>query len=102
MRPLIDFPSEPVAASEQLATPTRAPRWYRDIAVLTGSLGILCFSLTLPATHLAVPMFGSVVVGLGRALIAAVLAGIILLVRRESLPPRHTWPSLLVVACGVV
>ncbi len=77
-------------------------RWYRDKAVLTGGLGVLCFSFTLPATHLAVPAFGSVVVGLGRALIAAVLAGLLLLIKRDKLPPRRRWISLICVACGVV
>ena len=76
--------------------------WYRDRAVWMGGLGVLCFSLTLPATHLAEPGFGSVVVGLGRALVAAVLAGIVLLVRRERIPPRHTWVGLICVAGGVV
>jgi len=97
------IPTEHYSELEEVAPqPARVPRWYRDPAVFTGGLGILCFSLTLPATHLAVPMFGSVVVGLGRALIASVLAGGILLARREALPPRHTWPGLLIVACGVV
>lgn len=78
------------------------PRWYRDSAVLMGSLGVLCFSFTFPATSVAIPIFGGVAVGLGRAVIAAVLAGVVLLVRREKLPPRHTWLSLGLVACGVV
>lgn len=76
--------------------------WYSSRAIWMGGLGVLCFSLTLPATYLAEPAFGSVVVGLGRALIAAALAGIILLVKRETLPPRQTWPGLVCVAGGVV
>lgn len=76
--------------------------WFRNRAVWLGGLGVLCFSLTLPATHLAEAGFGSVTVGLGRALVAAVLAGIVLLVRRERIPPRRTWGSLVCVAGGVV
>jgi drug/metabolite transporter (DMT)-like permease len=76
--------------------------WYRDTAIWMGSAGVLCFSFTLPATHLAVPAFGGVVVGLGRAIIAAILAGLVLAIRRDPLPPRHTWPGLLLVALGVV
>lgn len=91
---------------ETSAPPTdevaRRPVWYRERAFWMGSLGVLCFSLTLPATYLAEPGFGSVGVGLGRALVAATLAGILLLVRRESLPPRNAWPGLLCVAGGVV
>ncbi|MBA2598746.1 MAG: DMT family transporter [Chloroflexia bacterium] len=67
-----------------------------------GFIGILAFSLTLPATRLAVPELGSTVVGLGRALVAALLAGILLLVLRERPPPRRYWPGLAVVAVGVV
>ena len=80
----------------------RSARWYSERALWMGGLGVLCFSFTLPATHLAEPAFGGVVVGLGRALVAALLAGILLFIKRESLPPRSTWPGLLCVAAGVV
>ena len=82
--------------------PVQPPPWYRDTAIWMGSAGVLCFSFTLPATDMAVPAFGGIVVGLGRAIIAAGLAGLVLVLRRDSLPPRHTWPSLLLVALGVV
>lgn len=82
--------------------PQQMPPWYRDAAIWMGAGGVLCFSFTLPATHLAVPAFGGLVVGLGRAIIAAVLAGLVLVFRREPLPPRQTWPGLLLVAFGVV
>jgi drug/metabolite transporter (DMT)-like permease len=80
----------------------KTPVWYRDPAILMGGAGVLCFSFTLPATYLADPAFGGVAVGLGRAIIAAVLAALVLLVRREALPPRRTWLSLCFVAFGVV
>lgn len=67
-----------------------------------GSLGVLCFSFTLPATRAAVSLLGGTAVGLGRALVAALLAALLLLVRREPLPSRHHWFSLVVVAIGVV
>ena len=63
---------------------TKRSVWYHDRAVWLGGLGVLCFSLTLPATHLAEPGFGNVVVGLGRALVAAVLAGTVLLAQLRS------------------
>ena len=89
---------------QSLAAPTRSGNrfWIQNEAVVMGGLGVLCFSFTFPATHVAVGAFGGVVVGLGRAVVAAVLAAIILLVRREPLPPRHTWPGLVFVALGVV
>lgn len=67
-----------------------------------GLLGVLAFSFTLPATRIAAPALGGVVVGLGRAEVAALLAAVLLLVRRESLPPRRCWPGLAIVAGGVV
>lgn len=76
--------------------------WQRREAVVMGLLGVLMFSFTLPATHIAVASFGGLVVGLGRAVIAAGLAAVLLLARREPLPPRHTWPGLAFVALGVV
>lgn len=82
--------------------PRQMPPWYRDTAIWMGAGGVLCFSFTLPATHLAVPAFGGLVVGLGRAIIASVLAGLVLVLRRDPLPPRQTWPGLLFVALGVV
>lgn len=91
------------AVSEECGEAAPGQRaWFRDSAVWLGGVGVLCFSLTLPATHLAEPGFGSVVVGLGRALVAAALAGIVLLVRRERVPPRRTWAGLICVAAGVV
>ncbi len=70
--------------------------------VLLGGLGVLCFSLTLPATRAADPAFGGIVVGLGRALVAAALAGLLLGVRGERPPARRHWPGLALVAVGVV
>lgn len=95
-----DLHSGPIV--EQAATPVSFPKWYRDPAIWMGCLGVLCFSFTFPATSVAIPVFGGVVVGLGRALIAATLAGLILFIRREPLPPRNTWLGLALVACGVV
>ncbi len=74
--------------------PTRGLLW--------GALGVLAFSLTLPATRAAVPELGGVTVGLGRALVAAVLAAGWLRWRRPPRPTPAQWRSLVVVALGVV
>jgi drug/metabolite transporter (DMT)-like permease len=84
------------------ATPSGNTFWWWDKAVFMGGLGVLIFSFSLPATHEAVAAFGGVMVGLGRAVLAAVLAAAVLLARRESLPPRHTWVGLFCVVLGVV
>lgn len=76
--------------------------WYRDLALWVGGVGVLSFSLTFPAIHVAEPVFGSVIAGPGRALLSAPLAVLVLLVKREALPPRHTWGRLCCVAFGAI
>jgi len=67
-----------------------------------GFLGVLVFSLTLPATRLAVAELDSNFVGLGRALVASFLAVLLLKITRQPLPSRKHLFSLLVVAAGVI
>lgn len=74
---------------------------YKD-GLLWGAVGVLAFSFTLPATRLAVAGLDSTIVGLGRAVVAGVLAAALLALRRQPLPPRRLWLPLAVVACGVV
>jgi hypothetical protein len=52
-----------------------------------GFLGVLIFSLTLPATRIAVTGFDPVFVGLGRAIVAAGLSLILLIITRQTIPP---------------
>jgi drug/metabolite transporter (DMT)-like permease len=65
--------------------------------LLNGLAGVVIFGLTLPATRLAVADIDPVTLALGRALIAAIPAGLILFYMREKLPPRSTWPGLAVL-----
>ena len=67
-----------------------------------GTLGMLGFSLTLPATRAAIIDLNPLIVGLGRALVAAVLALIFLLVTRQALPAKKHLIPLIAVALGVV
>ena len=71
-------------------------------ALAWGGLGVLAFSLTLPATRAAVPSFGAVSVGIGRAVPAAALAAVALLAARVPLPDRDRLLPLAVVAAGGV
>ena len=65
-------------------------------------LGVLCFSLTVPATRAAVPELGALLVGAGRSVIAGGLALLVLAARREQLPARADLKSLALVALGVI
>ncbi|WP_409290831.1 DMT family transporter [Peribacillus sp. SCS-37] len=67
-----------------------------------GLVGVICFSLTLPATRIAVVYFGTTTVGLGRTVIAALLVGIILIIKKEKIPNRQQCKSILIVAAGAV
>jgi drug/metabolite transporter (DMT)-like permease len=69
--------------------------WY-------GLLGVLGFSLTLPATRVAVAYLDPSVVGLGRALVAAALAAALLAITRQRRPARSELGSLAIVAGGVI
>ncbi|MDQ2682430.1 MAG: DMT family transporter [Chloroflexota bacterium] len=70
--------------------------------LLLGMIGVLSFSFSLPATKLAVAGFGPVMASLGRAEIAAMIAGTVLLVRREPFPGRRHLRSLLLIGAGIV
>ena len=72
------------------------------MGALLGGLGVLGFSLTLPATRVAVVELGAVPVTLLRLDVAAVLAVIAVLVVRPPLPSRADLPDLLGVTAGVV
>jgi len=70
--------------------------------VALGLVGVVCFSGSLPVTHVAVREFGVIVPSFGRAVIAAVLAIVVLTATRSPLPPRELVPRLVVVSLGVV
>ncbi|MGE7758571.1 DMT family transporter [Peribacillus sp. NPDC097895] len=72
------------------------------LGLLLGLVGVICFSLTLPATSIAVEYFGTTVVGLGRTVVAAILVAVVLIVRKEKLPSPGQFKSLLIVAVGAV
>jgi drug/metabolite transporter (DMT)-like permease len=90
----------PTTLDPRPSTRTRLSRESRGL--LWGLIGVVGFSLSLPATRAAVPDFGPVIVGLGRAVIAGALAAGLLLALREPWPARRLWPNLGIVALGVV
>ena len=74
----------------------------RQRGLALGLLGVAAFSVTLPATRVAVASLDPVFVGLGRAIVAALLAAIVLAVTRAPWPALALWPRLAIVAAGVV
>lgn len=79
----------------KLLTPAR---W----GMVLGLFAVIGFSATLPATRIAVQYLDPTVVGLGRSIVAAVLAAMLLAATRARPPSRAQLKSLLVVAAGVI
>jgi drug/metabolite transporter (DMT)-like permease len=71
-------------------------------AVVFGALGVLAFSFTLPLTRVAVKDLDPTFVGLGRALVAAALAAILLKATHQPRPRREDLHRFGLVAVGVV
>lgn len=70
---------------------------------LWGLLGVAGFSLTVPCTRLAVDAgLSPLVIGGGRAIVAALLAIAALAATRSPRPRGRQWSRLVVVAAGVV
>ncbi|WNW11607.1 DMT family transporter [Pseudomonas sp. DTU_2021_1001937_2_SI_NGA_ILE_001] len=67
-----------------------------------GLLGVIIFSLTLPMTRVVVQEIHPLLNGLGRALVAAVPAALLLAWRREAWPSREQFKGLLLVVLGVI
>lgn len=70
--------------------------------IFLGFLGVLIFSFTLPVTRLIVPFMDPIFLGLGRSVVAGVIAALILFVLKQPLPSKRQAGLLLLTACGVV
>ncbi|WP_175186383.1 DMT family transporter [Achromobacter animicus] len=86
------------------ATPSAAPAASTSLweGYGYGFLGVLVFSLTLPMTRVAVAELSPLLVGLGRALIAALPAIALLWLTRSRRPNRQEWPGVILAALGIV
>ncbi len=97
LTPVVSVP--PTPAKDPAAANTRP---LASAGLVFGFLGVLSFSFTLPFTRVAVGALDPLFVGAGRAVVAAVLSAIVLLVIRPRLPRGWQWLRLGVVAAGVV
>lgn len=77
-------------------------RSRETLGLLLGLCGVAGFSVTLPATRLAVAYLDPTLVGLGRSLVAAVFAALLLWLTRAPLPSRAQAKSLALAAAGVI
>ncbi|MCC3768024.1 DMT family transporter [Streptomyces sp. UNOC14_S4] len=85
-----------VAAATTGGTPAAAE------GTVLAVLGVAAFSLTFPATAWALEGLGPWSVTTCRVVLAALVAGGLLLARRAPLPARRQWPALFAVAGGTV
>ncbi|GIF71621.1 membrane protein [Asanoa siamensis] len=85
-----------------MAPITAAGRDHRSAGLALGALGVLAFSMSLPATRVAVQHLDPWFVAFGRAVGAALLAWAYLRWSRAPRPTRAQWRRLAVVALGVV
>ncbi|MEH0934684.1 DMT family transporter [Micromonospora psammae] len=74
----------------------------RLVGLALGALGVLAFSMSLPATRVAVQQLDPWFVAFGRAVGAALLAGAYLRLTGAPRPTRGQWRRLSIVALGVV
>jgi drug/metabolite transporter (DMT)-like permease len=72
-----------------------------SLGYLFGFLGVLGFSVSLPAIRASVPELGTIFVALGRTVVAGLLAAAVLYFRRERPPARRYWPGLAISALGI-
>jgi len=78
-----------------------APLSRGSIGLYWGFVGVAAFSLTVPLTRVAVGGLSPLFIGSGRAVIAAVLAGVALAASRQALPRGRQWLRIAIVAAGV-
>ncbi|WP_326735190.1 DMT family transporter [Streptomyces sp. NBC_01022] len=87
-------------APARLASPDSLPAGRNG--TLLALLGVLSFSLTFPSTAWGLESFGPWSLVALRSLLAAAVAGGVLLAARVRVPERQHWAGLAVVAGGVV
>ncbi len=70
--------------------------------LMFGLTGVIIFGLTLPATRIAVSELDAITVGLGRAIIAAMLAALYLFITKARRPDAAEFKKLAITAAGII
>ncbi len=93
----------PMQPSSSVTTPVpKTALTSETLGYIFGFLGVFIFSFSLPFTRVAVRELDPTFVGLGRALIAALLSIVALVVTRQPIPARRHFRGLVITAFGVV
>ncbi len=92
-RPFL-FPASPIVTAGPESKSNRA----ESLGYFFGLLAVAAFSLTLPATRVAVHSIDPMLVASGRAVIAAVLGAVCLALARAARPRGGQWGSVALVA----
>ena len=92
-----------MALSLSMASESNAIDKARETrGLILGFVGVLCFSVSLPATRVAVRELGWIFVSFGRAVVAGCLAVVVLVATKTAAPARHLWKHMVGVIAGVV
>jgi drug/metabolite transporter (DMT)-like permease len=94
--------SSPVTLPDLSATPSPLAPANAWQGYGFGLMGVAVFSLTLPMTRVAVQALDPLLVGFGRALLAALPALVWLAATRSRRPRAEEWPGILLAALGIV
>jgi drug/metabolite transporter (DMT)-like permease len=84
-----------VRTPEVISRPGPTGMWW-------GFLGVAAFSFTLPFTRIAVGGLSPLLIGAGRAVVAAVLAVAALALTRQRFPHGGQWARLALAGAGIV
>ncbi|NUN64072.1 DMT family transporter [Pseudanabaena biceps] len=68
--------------------------------LIYGVCGMMIFSITLPATRMALMEFDPIFVALGRSVVAAILSLFLLIATRQPVPNWRFLPSFLIMIIG--
>ena len=73
-----------------------------SLGFFLGLIGVSAFSLTLPITRFLTGSLSALEIGLGRSMLAVLVAILILCVTRQSIPTTRQIRKLLLTSCGIV